>query len=344
MSRAKQDRIHGHLAMTGLINLSAALPLAAPLSLQIDVSSACPFRCPMCPTSNPKKLIAAGRPPTVMSLNNFTKLIDDLGDFPGHVKTIMLYKMGEPVANRQLGTMVRYAKDATPETRLEVTTNAALLTRDRSRELIDAGLDYIRISVEHVHDEGYRKVTGNFSNYQAILDNARALWDQRERMGKKTPHIFAKIIDVGLTESERETFENDWRDISDTRAIHALFQWPNDPGTTLGTTPTTGIDGVTPIKLDRVVCASPFKGMSIDADLLVTACCVDALGETAIGDARTESLESIWNGHVLKQFRLMHLRGERNQNKACASCSYVLGQHPESELDGARERLLPLYQ
>lgn len=327
-----------------MINLANTLPLAAPLSLQIDVSSACNFRCPMCPTGDPKALAAAGRKPRLMDTSLFVKIVRDLRGFSQPVAVIQLFKMGEPLMQKRLPSMVRYIKKVSPFTRVEITTNASLLTPARSRQLIEAGLDQIRISVEHVTADGYRQVTGNYTDYRTVLDNGRALWDQRQRMKWSiVPRIHAKIIDVGLTGEEKEWFFRDWRPISDECTISSLFAWPTDPDTALGMKPQTGIDGVTPINPDRIVCASPFKGMSIEADGVVTACCVDAKADTKLGDVRTQSLREIWDGPVMREFRLMQLRGERARNRACNGCSYVLGQHKESELDHARERLMEVY-
>ena len=39
-----------------------------------------------------------------------------------------------------------------------MTTNGSALTEKKSRELIEAGLDRIRFSIEHVNDEGYEKI------------------------------------------------------------------------------------------------------------------------------------------------------------------------------------------
>lgn len=327
-----------------MINLAAALPLSTPLSLILDINSGCNFACGFCVTGNRALMKEVGRPPRMMSFSLFTKIMNDMRDFPEPIGTIQLYKLGESTLNKNLPMMVAFAKDFSPKSRLELTTNASVLTRGLSGALIAAGLDYIRISVEHVHDEGYRQVTNRAVRYADILDNGRALWDQRQRMGSKTPEIHVKIADAGMLPIERDKFFRDWRGISDSIATNSLFSWPGQPATALGTAAQTGMDGVTPIKTDRVACPSPFRMMAIESDGLVTSCCVDFSGATAIGDANTESLAAIWNGPRMKAFRMMHLEGRRAENSACRDCGYMLAQAQESDLDAARERLIEVYR
>jgi len=59
-----------------------------------------------------------------------------------------------------------------------------------------------------------------------------------------------------------------------------------------------------------------------------------------IGDAAKESLMDIWNGEALKQFRLTHLRGQRDSIPACNGCQYIQGMSPESDLDEVADDLI----
>ena len=75
--------------------------------------------------------------------------------------------------------MVRYAKASPKVQRVDTTTNASLLTKDRSLEIIDAGLDRINISVEGINADQYRDFSGHKMDYQQFVDNIAFFYDHK---------------------------------------------------------------------------------------------------------------------------------------------------------------------
>ncbi|MBT6136055.1 MAG: radical SAM protein [Rhodospirillaceae bacterium] len=321
-------------ALQATVQMSQAVPLPAPLSMLIDPANGCNFRCTFCPTGNPEMLKEVGRPIGVMKLPMFTKIVEGMAAFPTPVKTVMLYKDGEPLLNNWLGDMIALMKQRRVALHVSTTTNAALLNETRARMLIESGLDSIRISVEHVHDEGYRRITKTFSDYQMIVDNVAFLHAEKARLGSPL-QIHAKVVDAGLTELEKAKFMADFSPISDHTSIDSIMGWSNT-GTDdmmLGLDPETGIDGVTPLKRNRVVCPSPFKTLAVNFNGEVSVCCVDWSHDTVVGDLREESLLDVWDGARLRAFRLAHLKGQRATLKACENCQYMQGYGADSDLD-----------
>ena len=330
-----------------LHHLSRILPLKAPLSMLVDPSNLCNFKCVFCPTGYPDLLKAANRPQGVMSFELFCKIVDDAQGFGTKLKKMLLYKDGEPFLNKNLERMIAYAKSRGISESVEVTSNGALMTPQRATGIIEAGLDAIRISVEHVHDEGYRKITQGFSDYATIVKNIKFLYEEKKR--RKSPIIVrAKIIDVGLTADEKKKFLDDFSPITDLAYFESLTGWndmkTNDFMMGMSESITTGIDGVSPLKRDRVVCPMPFKTLAINPNGSVALCSVDWNHKTVVGDVSKENLVDIWNGERLRQFRLMHLKGRRKELEACANCQYVLGTNPLNDLDAKANDLLSIYE
>ncbi len=278
-----------------------------------------------------------------MKFDLFCKIIDDLHAFPDKIKRLYLYHEGEPLLNPHLPDMVGYAKQSDIAESIQITTNGALLTKKMARMLIEAGLDLIRISVEHVSDEGYRELTETFCNYELIRRNVEMLFAERERIGSRML-IHPKIMDIGLTTEQLEKFRRDFLPISDQLNIQQLTGMPNPSlfDFTLGTNPTEGSEGA-PLKPDRLVCAQPFYVMLVKYSGVTVACSEDWSWEAVTGDARHERMIDIWNGESLRQFRLKQLRGERSCIQCCADCPFVKGLPMENDLDESRNRLLPLY-
>ena len=132
--------------------------------------------------------------------------------------------------------------------------------------MIEAGLDIIRISVEHVSDEGYRTVTRVFTDYALIVANVATLYPEKTRRGSPL-HIHCKILDTGLSEAKKQRFFNDFGPISDSLKIGALMGWTDNAGVdwTLGHEISTGMDGVSPLNENFQVCPSPFKTLAINS-------------------------------------------------------------------------------
>jgi len=326
--------------------LSESLPLDTPFSIQIDPSSLCNFRCRFCPTGHPELLSQVGRSKgQLMTWGLFAKLVEEIAAFPRALKTLSLHKDGEPLLNPRLADMVALARKRTGARKIVVLTNASLLSRKRSIALIEAGLDVLRISVEHVSAEGYRRHTQVFDNYARIVDNVRMLREERDRRGSPL-FIAAKLIDLGLSAQELEIFSHDFAPTCDEIGRTTAQGWSHSDlfDFTLGTNPAVSLDGHTVLKPQRSVCPFPFYMLAVNANGVVSPCMDDWTHKAMIGDANTETLQEIWNGPRLRAFRLMHLGGERGRNEACGPCRCIQGVPEDSDLDADRERLSRLFQ
>ena len=326
--------------------LAARLPLDTPFSIQIDPSSLCNFRCRFCPTGHPELLQSVGRGKgQLMAWSLYERLIDGIAEFPRPLKTLSLHKDGEPLLNPRLADMVSLAKKRAAAGKIITLTNASLLTRERSIGLIESGLDVIRISVEQVSDEGYRLQTGTFGDYGRVVDNVRALREERDRRGSPL-FIAAKLIDLGLAPPELEAFARDFAPHCDEIGRTTAQGWSHSDlfDFTLGTRPAVSLDGRTALKPGRVACPFPFYMLAVNASGVVSPCTDDWTHKAAVGDANSESLRAIWDGPRLRSFRLMHLSGNRGRNAACGPCHCVQGIPEDSDLDADRERLAGIFE
>ena len=327
------------------VRLAEHLPLSVPFSVQIDPSNLCNFRCPFCPTGHPDLLSQVGRGRgQLLDFGLFERLIAEIRTFPRPLKTLALHKDGEPLLHPRLPEMAALARDAGVAERIVLLTNGALLTREKSSALLRAGLDVIRISVEHVHDAGYRERTQTFSDYERIVANVRALREERDRLGSRL-YIAAKIIDLGLSEAEQQAFARDFGPLCDEIGRTTAQGWSYSElfDFTLGTRPEVSLDGRTPLRPRRIVCPFPFYTLAVNANGLVSPCSDDWAMKAIVGDANTESLVDIWNGPRLAAFRRMHIEGRRSENAACRNCHCVQGAPEDCDLDGERDRLARIF-
>ncbi|MFC2136141.1 radical SAM/SPASM domain-containing protein [Bacteroidota bacterium] len=323
------------------------LPLSVPHSLHIDPVNLCNFKCAFCPTGDPSLLKKFNRPKGTMKFELFTKIIDDLksvvDDSGQKVIELHLYKDGEPLLHKRLGEMISYVKSKDVAESIQTTSNGALLTQEKAIELIENGLDVIRISVEHVSGEGYKNVTQNFSDYDKIIGNVRFLFEEKNKRNSPL-RIHSKILDVSLSLKEKEKFITDFQSISDEISINQLMGWSNsdEKDFTLGIDVNRGMGGKARLRKKKI-CPEPFRSLAINFDGQVSICCVDWSFGTIVGNISNESFSDIWNGDKLNEFRTLHINDERNKIKACSDCHYVLGFPDHLYLDSYVSRLKTLY-
>ncbi len=140
------------------LGLDGGTPLHGPWCVQVGVSDACDHRCAMCPYHPPGRAAPAdgfgGAPPGVMSVARFGALLDELAALGS--RYVDLVGRGEPLVHPHIERLVRLAHER--GFRVTMTSNAARLTHERARALVDAGLDGFRHSLHAASPEAYARV------------------------------------------------------------------------------------------------------------------------------------------------------------------------------------------
>jgi MoaA/NifB/PqqE/SkfB family radical SAM enzyme len=114
------------------------LPIFSPISINLDLTSACNFSCPFCVDS---KLINAGKSLTLEEVKKTINTLHTRG-----LLSVILIGGGEPTLHKDFGEIVRYIKSK----RLQV----GIVTNGSRLEKIEAvvgelkGKDWIRISID----------------------------------------------------------------------------------------------------------------------------------------------------------------------------------------------------
>src|SRR5438552_12550548 len=120
-----------------------------PHELYIEVTNRCNSLCVTCPlTFDPQEH------EHYLTFEEFRGLVDQ---FPA-LKRAVLQGIGEPLMNRELGPMIRYLKDRAVH--VIFNTNAILLYPRRQIELIESGLDELRVSCDSSTPETYARISG----------------------------------------------------------------------------------------------------------------------------------------------------------------------------------------
>src|SRR5215469_11781032 len=129
------------------MTISTIAPL--PRSIYIEPTSRCNELCLQCP-----RTLLSREDDRDLSFENFRYIVDQ---FPV-LDRVVLHGLGEPLLNKDLPRMIRYLKER--NVYVLFNSNGIALTRSKGQELIDAGLDEYRLSMDGATRETYAHVRG----------------------------------------------------------------------------------------------------------------------------------------------------------------------------------------
>lgn len=300
------------------ISLKDAVPLPGPLTVFVEPTNICNFKCVYCPESFTDFEERSGGLHR-MDLATFERVAGEIAAI-GPIKTLNFYMMGEPLVNGHLPRFVRIAKDKQAAERICVTTNATLLKETIARELIEAGLDYLRVSVYGGSAEAHSRRTQSKIPLDRIVRHVAQFRKLRDEL-KAPTFIYVKMIDTQSAE-ENAQFLDLFGSIGDEVTLEPVMNWNDPEEGDLSQMQRDARLSLDYYRLKKQVCPFPFYTLVVHADLRVSVCCVDWAKETVVGNLRYETLEQIWRGQKLRDFQLMHLQGRAGEHKACRDCTY----------------------
>ena len=324
----------------------APLAAADPVCLYLETTNRCNLLCTTCP-----RTFEDLEPPADMSWELFTSIV---GQFP-RVARVVLHGVGEPMMVRGLPRMIRYLKDR--GIYVLFNTNGTLLTQRAGRELIDSGLDELRVSLDAASPASFALVRGR-DLFARILRNVRAFTTLQGELQCTTPRVslwltglketigelpafvrLARELGVfevylqrlvyfpagqGLARPESALFEQvNANEEAHIRAAEALAKSLGIAFNASGATePGTSLRQQRD-KQPWSLCRRPWTLMYFTAHGKALPCCIAPFsmrgyGSFTLGDATRQSLPEIWNGARYQEFRRALL--SEHPNAACESC------------------------
>ncbi|MBV9539579.1 MAG: radical SAM protein [Acidisphaera sp.] len=317
-----------------------------PVCLYLEVTNRCNLLCETCP-----RTFEALEPPADMSWELFTSIVDQVPD----VARVVLHGVGEPMLVKDLPRMIRYLKAR--GTYVLFNTNGTLLAPRKRREIIETGLDELRVSLDAAEAQSFLRVRGK-DMFDRIVRNVTEFTALQREIGALTPKVslwltglketvdqlpdfvrLAAQIGVREVHLQRLVFDDLQRGMM--RGDLSLFERTQTEEETaiaaaqaLGRSLGVELDasGATEpgLSLKRTqddkpwsTCRRPWSLMYFTAHGRALPCCIapfSARGyETyTLGDATQQTLREIWNGAAYGDLR-EQLVGEVPP-KPCQNC------------------------
>ena len=218
-------------------------------------------------------------------------------------KVIQLHGYGDPLLDKNMEEYIRVLTERGFPTYFSC--NPANIDLAATYRMLDAGLKYIKYSIESVNDERYRQIRGKAANFSNSYGDILQVLDYKEKHDLDTTVVIT-MLDLNRSDQNEEYYELkkafgdldvyiylksedcQWyrKDYHGTKSIH----W-SEP------------------------CKHPWLSMTVKSNGEVAMCMEDFNNEIILGDIKFENLFDIWNGEQYKQFRRQHI--ERTASIKC---------------------------
>jgi MoaA/NifB/PqqE/SkfB family radical SAM enzyme len=306
-------------------------PERPPVCIYLEVTNRCNLLCETCP-----RTFEDLEPPADMSWELFTSIIDQAEN----VARVVMHGVGEPMLVKNLPEMIRYLKARGIYTLFN--TNGTLLTPRKQRELIETGLDELRVSLDAADAETFLAVRGK-DFFDRIVRNIGGFTKLQREMGAQTPLVsmwltglketigqlpeFVRLAArIGVREVHLQRLVFDDAGFGLARADQALFAQAQAQeqaaieaarveaaacGVRLNasgaTEPGLSIQGAEE-RQPWSTCRRPWSLMYFTAHGRALPCCIAPFSARGyenytLGDATQQSLREIWNSLAYQNFR-----------------------------------------
>ena len=292
--------------------------------LDLELNGGCNYKCEMCPQ-------AIGREKDFLKklpYDVFTGIVDDAMQYG--LEGVSLHGSGEPSLNKDMPEFVRYVKSK--GVGCTSFTNGAKLTEKLSRDLIEAGIDVLRISAIGYDRESYHRWMSK-DLFEEVRDNARRFVElNREMGGQSELHLYHLVTDVDNQVAETAAYRANWVEYTGGFAeIWLMHNWSG------------GYDG--PYERDKITsaptkrsCGRPFSpllqvraGGQDGHSAAVVACCMvlGKDGSAVLGHLDDQSIAEVVSGPAYTELRTAHEEGRFDDISYCKDCDQLFDL-PES--------------
>ncbi|HUU27755.1 MAG TPA: radical SAM/SPASM domain-containing protein [archaeon] len=262
-----------------------------PKYIQIETTILCNSSCEFCH----QRLVK--RRPYFMKDQIWRRIIDQTR---GRGITYRPFLQNEPLVDRRLEEIVRYIR-LDPTARVELNTNGGLLTPERGAELLEAGLDMVRFSIDGFSREVAEKMRP--------IDFGQAMENAREfiRMAGTASHpcsVEVRMLDCEITRGEQKEYLAYWNSLGARAKVVPLYNWP-----------WSGQESCVPAPCPKII-----QEMFFVVDGKAVLCCWDSQERGVIGDVRESTVQEIWTGETNRRYRALLAEGKRGEIVLCSRC------------------------
>lgn len=317
--------------------LHECVPLDSPFTITIEPTTHCNLHCNYCAHScsieeNEKKGQIFGFMDEII----IYKIADQIKDFPSRIRRFNIAGAGEPLLHKNISGFIKIIKQTGAVDKISVITNGTLFNPGLVEEIIDSGIDIIKISLQGLTADDYIKNCRTNIDFDSFLSNLDFLYNHKGNgckiylkipqnyLNKETEGIFYKTFGNMCDFISTERIGNIFKEIDDEKKNAFIFN-PNRYGL---------LEAV-----EQKVCPMMFYTMSILHNGDVSICPYFFRSNAVLLERynlRTYTLSQIWNSDERNEYLLKNLHlNWKGSRKKCFGCTLLTSfSFPEDRLDG----------
>lgn len=266
-----------------------SLLTSLPYLLMAEPTNKCNLNCKMCA----RTLYQSDRKDMDFDISLFERILSEVKD---SVIAAMLWNYGEPLSTEHIYDMIQLCNKYRIFSM--ITTNGLLLNEENTQKIIDAKLNYLKISC--------------YINSREDIDRYSAIISRIKRLKNKGRFPFTDAVTILDNQSLlllKEIY-SELKDAGSDCVSYRKIDYHFDS------------DRVSRWKIKRKpnhnVCKRLYSLMLINSDGNVYPCCFDFRLHFPLGNARDNSIKDIWNGKSFQEFRSSYL--DSNMPDICRYC------------------------
>lgn len=298
-----------------------------PHNMLIELANICNHECVFCGYKNMKRK-------KMMCDKHF--MFDIMKQaYENGTREVGFYIIGEPFVCNDLAEYISYAEELGYEY-IYLTTNGVLATLERCKELIVAGLDSIKFSVNGATQKTYEAVHGK-DDFLTVKKNIIDLKNYIEQN-----HIqlstFISFVKNEINKNDVNQLLEDFECLVD--KIYIMDCRPQGGGITVEELIKDGVVKQKDILPGTTApCTMIFNRVHITCEGYLNACCGDSNGYLAAVDLHKLSLLEAWNSEIMVELRRKHL-----QNKLDGILCYNCINAASEVFTPLNQKLCPIFQ
>lgn len=280
-------------------------PWAYPDRMYVECTNVCNLSCIMCPNGTSRMT----RPKGFMEFGLFTRIVEEMAPY---VEVTTLHIWGEPLLHPRLMDMISVCK--ANHLSCEISTNATLLDREKTEQLLDSDLDAIYLCLDGTKPETYEQIRCR-ADFRRTKDNILRFLTRKVERSLAKPLVNLQIIEMKPTAEEVRDFVTTWQLPGVDRVnVKAFDTWGGqvDEIRSLG----LGGNGSRPA---RYHCPNLWYHVHIYWDGTLVCCDRDFDGVNPLGNV-SEGVMKAWRGPAMAELRRKHLELKLEDVPSCRNC------------------------
>jgi radical SAM protein with 4Fe4S-binding SPASM domain len=318
------------------VDLNKAIPLVFPISINIELSGKCNYKCVFC-IRNTQEFQDADCSQH-MSKDTYALIMESLLS-SGSLRMLYFNGTGESLYNPDFTEIIRSVPLLKVTDQSLISTNGSMLNEENARAIVESGLDYIRISINSMIQEMHEKITQSKININEIYNNVLVLKNIRDKTHNKKPQIIIKMFDT--FSEENDLFMRKYSSLADTIFLEKLDNWNGIDDFVGNMYKFRTQDIQKKAKMDfaereigkKKICPRPFYKCLIRNNGDVSICENDPISNVIMGNIHANTLKEIWDGSIYEKLRLDFLDGHQKKYLPCKNCRSNMLVTSEANID-----------